>query len=52
MELITFSDEVKSRAEAIQFRISHAGLSRKIAGNQYKAIRIILTGTHEQMMKI
>jgi len=33
-------------------RSDTAGLHRKVAKNQTKAIRIILTGTHEQMMKI
>ena len=52
MELVSFLDGVRNRTEAIQYRIDHAGLTRKVAGNQCKAIRIILTGTHEQMMKI
>ena len=51
-ELVSFSDGVRNRTEAIQYRIDHAGLTRKVAGNQCKAIRIILTGTHEQIMKI
>ena len=51
-ELVSFSDGVRNRTEAIQYRIDHAGLTRKAAGNQRKAIRITLTGTHEQMMKI
>ena len=51
-ELVSFPDSVRDRTEAIQYRIDHAGLTRKVAGNQCKAIRIILTGTHEQMMKI
>lgn len=51
-ELITFPDGVKNRTDAIQYRIDNAGLHRKVAKNQTKAIRIILTGTHEQMMKI
>lgn len=51
-ELVSFPDGVRNRTEAIQYRIDHAGLSRKVANNQCKAIRIILTGTHEQMMKI
>lgn len=51
-ELITFPDGVKNRTDAIQHRIDHAGLHRKVGKNQTKAIRIILTGTHEQMMKI
>lgn len=51
-ELVSFPDGVRNRTEAIQYRIGHAGLSRKVASNQCKAIRIILTGTHEQMMKM
>ena len=51
-ELITLPDGVKNRTDAIQYRIDNAGLHRKVAKNQTKAIRIILTGTHEQMMKI
>ena len=51
-EQVSFPDGVRNRTEAIQYRIDHAGLTRKVAGNQCKAIRIILTGTHEQMMKI
>ena len=51
-ELITFPAGVQNRTDAIQYRINNAGLHRKLAKNQTKAIRIILTGTHEQMMKI
>ena len=51
-ELVSFPDSVRDRTEAIQYRIDHAGLTRKVAGNQCKAIRIILTGTHEQIIKI
>lgn len=51
-ELIRFPDGVRSRTEAVQYRIDNAGLHRKVGKNQTKAIRIILTGSHEQMMKI
>ncbi len=51
-ELITFLDGVRNRTEAVQYRIDNAGLHRKVGKNQTKAIRIILTGSHEQMMKI
>lgn len=51
-ELLTFPDGVTNRTEAIQYRIDTAGLHRKVAKNQTKAIRIIMTGTHEQMMMI
>ena len=51
-ELVRFPDGVSNRTEAIQHRIETAGLRRKVGKNQTKAIRVILTGTHEQMMKI
>lgn len=51
-ELLTFPDGVANRTEAIQHCINTAGLRRKVSKNQTKAIRIMLTGTHEQMMKI
>ena len=51
-ELIKFPQGVANRTGAIQYRIDHAGLHRKVGKNQTKAIRIILTGTHEQMMKL
>ena len=51
-ELVRFPEGVSNRTEAIQHRIDTAGLRRKVGKNQTKAIRIILTGTHEQMMRI
>ena len=51
-ELVRFPDGVSNRTEAIQHRIDTAGLRRKVGKNQTKVIRVILTGTHEQMMKI
>ena len=51
-ELIKFPQGVANRTEAIQYRIDNAALHRKVGKNQTKAIRIILTGTHEQMMKL
>lgn len=51
-ELILFPDGVRSRTDAVQYRIDNAGLHRKVGKNQTKAIRIILTGSHKQMMKI
>ena len=51
-ELVRFPDGVSNRTEAIQHRIDTAGLRRKVGKNQTKAIRIILTGTHEQMVKL
>lgn len=51
-ELIQFPKGVRNRTDAVQYRIDHAGLHRKVGKNQTKAIRIILTGSHEQMIKI
>ena len=51
-ELISFPEGVRNRTDAVQYRIDNAGLHRKVGKNQTKAIRIILTGSHEQMMKI
>lgn len=51
-ELIQFPDGVTNRTQAIQHRLDTAGLKRKIASNQVRAIRILLTGTHEDMMQI
>lgn len=51
-ELISFPAGVHNRTEAVQYRIDHAGLHRKVGKNQTMAVRIILTGSHEQMMKI
>ena len=51
-ELIQFPNGVTNRTQAIQHRLDTAGLKRKIANNQVRAIRILLTGTHEDMMQI
>jgi transcriptional regulator with XRE-family HTH domain len=51
-ELIKFPDGVKNRTEAIQHRIEHAGIIRKISHNQVRAIRVMLSGTHEDMKQI
>ena len=51
-ELIQFPEGVASRTQAIKHRLDTAGLKRKIANNQVRAIRILLTGTHEDMMQI
>ncbi len=51
-ELIRFPEGVCNRTDAVQYRIDNAGLHRKVGKNQTKVIRIILTGSHEQMMKI
>ena len=51
-ELITFPDGVDNRTQAIQHRLDTAGLTRKIGNNQVRAIRVLLTGTHEDMERI
>ena len=51
-ELIKFPDGVENRTQAIQHRLDHAGLTRKIGNNQVRAIRVLLTGTHEDMERI
>lgn len=51
-ELITFPEGITNRTQAIQHRLETAGLKRKIGKNQTRAIRVLLTGTHEQMMTL
>lgn len=51
-ELIEFPEGVNTRTEAIQYRLDNAGLTRKIGTNQVTAIRIMLTGSHEDMNRI
>jgi len=43
---------VKDRTAAIQHRLEHAGLKRKIGSNQVRAIRINLSGSSEDMVRI
>ena len=40
------------RTEAISHRIRTAGIRRKITPDQVRAIRIVLSGTHEDMAKV
>ena len=51
-ELVEFPDGVSDRTEAISHRIRTAGIKRKITPDQVRAIRIVLSGTHEDMMKL
>lgn len=50
--LIDYPDGVKDRSAAIQRRLEEAGLTRKIGSNQVRAIRINVSGTHEDMKRI
>lgn len=51
-ELIEFPEGVKNRTQAIQYRLDNARLKRKIANNQVRAIRILLSGSPEDMKRI
>ena len=51
-ELIEFPKEVADRTEAINYRLEHAGLTRKIGTNQVRVIRVMLTGSHDAMKRI
>ncbi|MFR9641472.1 MAG: MobV family relaxase [Rikenellaceae bacterium] len=51
-ELIDFPDGVENRTQAIQHRLDNAGLTRKVGSNQVRAVRVMLSGTHEDMIKI
>ncbi len=51
-ELVRFPEGVADRTEAISHRIRTAGIKRKITPDQVRAIRIVLSGTHEDMARI
>lgn len=51
-ELVEFPEGVVDRTDAINYRLDHAGLTRKIGTNQVRAIRIMLTGSHDDMKRI
>lgn len=51
-ELIAFPEGVADRTQAINYRLAHAGLTRKIGKNQVKVIRVMLTGSHDDMKRI
>lgn len=51
-ELAQLPEGVTERDEAIAHRIKSAGIKRKITPDQVRAIRVMLSGTHEAMMKI
>lgn len=51
-ELVDFPDGVTDRTEAISHRIRTAGIKRKITPDQVRAIRIVLSGTHEDMVRV
>lgn len=51
-ELVEFPEGVADRTEAINHWLEHAGLTRKIGTNQVRVIRVMLTGTQEDMLRI
>lgn len=51
-ELVEFPEGVDSRTQAIQHRLDTAGITRKIGTNQVRALRIMLSGTPEDMQRI
>ena len=51
-ELIEFPEGVTNRTEAIKHRIENAGLSRKVGKNQVQVIRVLLSGSTDEMLKI
>lgn len=51
-ELVEYPEGVADRTEAINHRLEHAGLTRKIGTNQVRVIRVMLTGTQEDMKRI
>ncbi|WP_342381972.1 MobV family relaxase [Bacteroides ovatus] len=51
-ELIQFPEKVENRTQAIAHRLETAGVKRKIGTNQVRAIRVLLTGTNEDIKRI
>jgi hypothetical protein len=51
-QLVEYPDGVENRTAAIQHRLDTAGLTRKIGTNQVRALRIMLSGTPEDMARI
>ena len=51
-ELVEFPKGVTNRTEAIQHRLDNARLERKIGKNQVRALRVMLSGSPEDMKRI
>lgn len=51
-KLVEFPEGVDNRTQAIQHRLDNAGLTRKIGANQVRALRMMLSGTPEDMQRI
>ncbi len=50
--LIEYPDGIHTRTQAIQHRLETAGLTRKVGKNQVRAIRIMLSGSPDDMQRI
>ena len=50
--LVEYPDGVHGRDEAIVHRLNTAGIKRKITHDQVRVVRVVLSGTHEDMMNI
>ncbi|WP_302606258.1 MobV family relaxase [uncultured Alistipes sp.] len=50
--LIEYPDGVQTRTQAIQHRLETAGLTRKVGKNQVRVIRIMLSGSPDDMRRI
>ena len=50
--LVEYPDGVHGRDEAIAHRLNTAGIKRKITHDQVRVVRVVLSGTHEDMMGI
>ena len=51
-DLVQFPAGVTNHTEAIEHRIATANIYRKVADNQVKALRFILSGSHEDMLRL
>lgn len=51
-ELIQPQAGVENRTQAIQHRIENAGITRKIRDDQVRALQVMLSGTHEDILRI
>ena len=50
--LVEYPDGVHGRDEAIAHRLNTAGIRRKITHDQVRVVRVVLSGTHEDIMAI
>lgn len=50
--LVEYPDGVHTRTQTIQHRLETAGLTRKVGKNQVRAIRIMLSGSPDDMQRI